>query len=106
MLEQSSYDLALRWFDDFLRGHNDVIFIYRPHPSEFVTDRLQILETKFKHFKVIKDYSVKQWILASDTLITWMSTSIIEAYFAGKSCYIIRPMDFPAEKDMFSLALV
>lgn len=99
-LEQSSYHLALEWFDDFLEINKDIVFIYRPHPSELVTEKLKKLEEKYDNFIVSTDYSVKQWILASDILVTWMSTAIIEAYFANKACFIIRPVDFPIEKDM------
>jgi hypothetical protein len=99
-LEQASYAAALKWFDDFMTIHQDVNFVYRPHPSEFLTGELKKLEEKYPNFVVISEESVKQWILASETIVTWMSTSIIEAYFAHKPCFIIRPVLFPLEKDM------
>jgi len=98
--EQRSYLLSLEWFDELLKKYPNINFIYRPHPSETITSDLMNLVHKHPSFKVITDYSVKQWILACDTLVTWVSTSIIEAFFANKSCYIIRPEEFPYEDDM------
>lgn len=100
-LEQASYGMALKWFDDFMQTHKSVNFVYRPHPSETVTEQLQSLEQKYENFRIIRDFSVKQWILSCETIVTWMSTSIIEAYFAGKPCFIIRPVEYPFEKDMY-----
>lgn len=100
-MERASYDLALEWFDEFMKAHPDVVFVYRPHPSEFITERLKSIEEKHPNFRVISmEHSVKQWILSCETIVTWMSTAIVEAYFAGKPCFIIRPVRFPVEKDM------
>ena len=99
-MEKESYNITLKWIDDFLDNNPDVIFIWRPHPSEAKTDKLSKLEKKHKNFVVISDYSVKQWILTCETIVTWVSTSIIEAYFANKPCFILRPVRYPYEKDM------
>ena len=53
------------------------------------------MAAKHSNFHLITNYSVKQWITVSDTLFSWMSTSIAEIYFANKSCFVVRP--FPIE---------
>lgn len=81
---------TLEWIEELLKK-DSCTFIYRPHPVENVLGDLKELEAKYSNFRVISDYSVKQWILCSDVVTTWMSTSIAEAYFAKKSCLILRP---------------
>jgi len=49
---------------------------------------------------VIRDYSVKQWIIICDKLYTWYSTSIVEAYFAHVPCAIIRPIPIAKDEDV------
>ena len=43
--------------------------------------------------------SVKQWIVAADSISIWMSTAIAEVYMAGKSCHILRPAPIEHEYD-------
>ncbi|MEA4911724.1 MAG: surface carbohydrate biosynthesis protein [Oscillospiraceae bacterium] len=82
---------TLAWFDRLLGELPDIELIYRPHPSEWQSPPLEEMKRKHPHFHVITDYSIKQWVKCCDTLLTWMSTSIAEVYFAGKSCLVLRP---------------
>ncbi len=82
---------TLEWFDRYLSEHPDEILIYRPHPSEWRSPPLGEMEKKHANFRVISDYSVKQWVKACDMIMTWMSTSIAEIYFGGKGAIVIRP---------------
>ena len=43
--------------------------------------------------------SVKQWIVAADSISIWMSTAVAEVYMAGKSCHILRPVPIEHEYD-------
>jgi surface carbohydrate biosynthesis protein len=97
---KNSYELTLTWIESFLEVNKNIVFIYRPHPSENITDKLEVISKKYTNFKVISDYSVKQWITACDTVITWVSTSIVEAFFAGKACFILRPIPYNEDEDM------
>ena len=100
-LECASYLLSMEWFDGFMQKNPNVNFIFRPHPADKITSKeLSDLELRYPNFRVIRDYSVKQWILNCDRIVTWMSTSIMEAFFANKRCYIIRPVEYPYELDM------
>lgn len=82
---------TLEWFDRHLSQNPNDILIYRPHPSEWQSPPLEQMAKKHKNFRVISDYSVKQWVKSCDVILTWMSTSIAEIYFAKKSCIVVRP---------------
>lgn len=88
-----SMKVTLDWFDRLLNEdeYKDVELIYRPHPCEWQSPVLDVMKKKHANFHVISDYSVKQWVKASDFILTWMSTSIAEIYFAKKSCIVVRP---------------
>lgn len=98
--ECKSYEITLQWIEKYLKKHPDIVFIYRPHPAENITDLIECIQSEYKNFYIISDYSVKQWILTCDVITTWVSTSIAEAYFAGKPCYIIRPLPYDEDLDM------
>lgn len=97
---KKSYELTLKWIENFLKIHKDIEFIYRPHPSENVTNLIENICKKNNNFRIIADYSVKQWILTCDVIATWVSTSIVEAFFADKACFIVRPIAYPNDIDM------
>lgn len=97
----ASQKILLGWFKKLLEDDKENYYIYRPHPTEVVNNQLLTsLERKYKNFLIISDYSVKQWIKIADKLFTWYSTSIVEAYAAGKTCEIVRPIKIPSELDM------
>lgn len=86
-----SMRVTLDWFDRLLDEHPEIELIYRPHPSEWDSPPLEAMREKHPSFHVITDYTVKQWVRVCDLIGTWMSTSIAEIYYAGKSCVVIRP---------------
>ena len=86
-----SMKVTLEWFDRLLTEQPELELIYRPHPSEWESAPLQEMMAKHKNFHVISAYTVKQWVKVCDQIATWMSTSIAEIYFAGKSCVVVRP---------------
>ena len=81
----------VRWIVSVLEKHKELTFVYRPHPSEAGNAELAAIAAREPRFKIIKDYSVKQWIIVSDIIYNWYSTSVAEVYFAGKSCFFLRP---------------
>ena len=94
-----SQTCILDWYEQYLKENRDTIVIYRPHPGEIKSERLEIMQKKYKNFVCISDYSIRQWIRISDSICTWQSTSIVDAYYAGKSCAIIRPVKIPEENE-------
>ncbi|MEG0019252.1 MAG: hypothetical protein RR728_01795 [Oscillospiraceae bacterium] len=98
---QRTMNETLSWVQRYLESDEGqkVEFVYRRHPSEWNSPILQAMAAKNPNFHLITDYSVKQWIKASDTIFSWMSTSIAEIYFAGKSCFVLRPYPLEWEYD-------
>lgn len=94
-----SMDETLRWFDEYLGEHPEAELVYRRHPSEWKSEKLDALAQKRKNFHVIFAGSVKDWIVAADSICIWMSTAIAEVYMAGKSCHILRPVPIEHEYD-------
>ena len=95
----TSQKLTLEWIGKELEKHPGIQFIYRPHPVEKDSELLRSYAEKYNNFHIISDYSVKQWIIVSDKLYTWFSTSIGEVYFAKKACSVIRPVSIPQDDD-------
>ena len=87
-----SMEKTLAWFDRYLGDHPEVELVYRRHPSEWKCKALDELAAKRPNFHVIFADSVKQWIVAADSISIWMSTAVAEVYMAGKSCHILRPV--------------
>lgn len=91
---------TISWIEIFLRQYPNIVFIYRPHPNEREDLKLKTLEEEYSNFRVISNLSVKQWIKIVDKVYTWISTSIVEAYFASVHCEIIRPIGVPEYIDI------
>lgn len=85
----------LEWLKKMALKHRDKLFIYRPHPAEKHNPLLIQIEKELPNFRCINNYSVRQWIKICDKLYTWYSTSIADAYFANKTCKILRPFGIP-----------
>lgn len=98
-IHRTAKEKTLQWFADILQEKSDIFIIYRPHPSERSDIALINMEERYENFRVISDYSVKQWILITDKVYTMYSTSIAEAFFARKLCLIIRPVPIPEDID-------
>ncbi|MBR4721110.1 MAG: hypothetical protein IK057_05045 [Clostridia bacterium] len=98
-ISRESRKEILRWFKDYCKEHNDETIIYRPHPNETIDNTLVKMQEEIKNFYVISEYSIRQWIFLADSLLTWISTSIADIFFAEKSCLILRPKDVPVSYD-------
>lgn len=94
--EAFSQKRILEWIERALEDDKELFFIYRPHPAELCNDELNQIEKRQLRFRVIKDETVKQWILTVDKLFVWISTSIAEIYATGKTCGILRPVEISA----------
>ena len=90
-LHRESQAVFLDWVEELLK-RSDSEFIYRPHPSERVADRVAELDEKYPHFHVISDYSVKQWAKVSNVVNLWISTSNAEIVSMGIDYNIVRPL--------------
>ena len=77
----------------------NIELIVRPRPSttkdEFETFAWRILPEIPEHLHIIQNESIREWILASDVVVSSYSTSLIEAAVAGKPVYILEPLPIP-----------
>ena len=98
---ENSRDEILRWFKKYLAEHEDVMFIYRPHPTEqLLPEFIEGLEAT-GGFRIISDYSIQQWITIVNDVILWRSTSVADVYMAGRGCMYLMPYDLPDEDVYF-----
>ena len=92
------------WLKKISEENKNIIVIYRRHPSEREDPELLELEEKISNFRCIDSYSMRQWVRVSDKLYTWYSTSIADAYYGNKMCYILRPEKLPDEHEVEIMA--
>jgi surface carbohydrate biosynthesis protein len=93
-----SLEKAMQWCEA-IANKNNVELIIRPRPAtpldDFKTAVHQIIGAIPERMRLIKDGSVREWILASDVVISSYSTSLIEAALAGKRSYLLEPFPIP-----------
>ena len=88
--ETDCAEMLTQWWDRYLTAHKDTVFIYRPHPSEYKNIKLiEELNARHENFVCIKKYSIKQWIHVVDVFTTWISSSVMEAYYQGIPCFAL-----------------
>ncbi len=80
--------------------YKGIELIIRPRPAtplqDFKAVAQQIIKTIPDHIHLIQEKSVREWIIASDIVISSHSTSLIEAAVAGKAIYMLEPYQMPA----------
>lgn len=82
----------LEWMERLCKERDDILLIYRPHPGH-IGKHMAEVEKRCDNFKVISELSVKQWIIASDIIYTGNSSTIVEAFFAGRMCHLLFPYE-------------
>ncbi len=101
MIEYCNRSLAdvLQWFAHIAQKEN-VEIILRPRPSatleNFQETVNKILPEVPSHLRIIQHGSVREWILASDVILSSHSTSLIEGAVAGKPVFMVEPHPMPA----------
>lgn len=98
-LSNKSQPMILELFERLVKDRPDLVLIYRPHPHEDTCAKLKQLEKKYDNFVINSSYAIRQWILVSDYISNWCSTSLVDVMFAKKPCAIVRPISFPEEYD-------
>lgn len=77
----------------------NIELIMRPRPAtpqeQFLTFCREVLGQPLPRFHVIKHGSVREWILASDVVVSSYSTSLIEAAIAKKELFMFLPFELP-----------
>jgi len=82
-----------------LNGEQDPLLIVRPRPAttldQMRTFMLQSNGPSNENLRIIKAQTAREWILASDHVISSYSTTLIEAALAGKPIHRFSPEPFP-----------
>ena len=84
----------VEWLIKFSKENRDKCIIYRPHPTEAEGDEA-INDMEKSGIHIIRDYSIQQWIVISDIILNWWSTSLADVYSARKTCVFLRPYKLP-----------
>lgn len=83
----------LEWTSNL--DQSDPLFILRPRPSTTMASMMDFVQDATgrppANLKIIKNESAREWILASDHVISSHSTTLIEAAVAGKSIHVFSP---------------
>ncbi len=90
-LKRNSQAEIINWMRRYASHHPEVVFIYRPHPTEQISKELKSMCGD--SIQIIKDYSVQQWVKVSDCILNWWSTSLADIYAAKRTCLILRPYE-------------
>lgn len=96
---RDSLDDTIRWCAALARtGQTEIIVRPRPAtPLEEFKAAVHRIEPDIPiQMHIIKDESIREWILASDVVVSSYSTSLIEAAVAGKPAYILEPYPIPS----------
>jgi len=95
---QSSFREVVSWYHKAAQMP-DVEVIVRPRPatpqSVFIKACVEALGGIRPKFRIIKEGSVREWVLTSDMVLSPYSTTLIEAAIAGKPIYMVAPRPFP-----------
>jgi surface carbohydrate biosynthesis protein len=80
-------------------AQDGIELILRPRPSttkqDFEEFARQVLSEIPEHLHIVQSGSIREWILASDVVVSSYSTSLIESAVAGKPIYILDPLLIP-----------
>ena len=99
---KKAFSKACQWLNTIVdECGQDFEVILRPRPAFSLTYFKTRLNKLFPGFSpkihIIKDYSVREWILTSDIVVSSFSTSLIEAAIAGKPIAMLAPLKIPQE---------
>jgi surface carbohydrate biosynthesis protein len=98
-LVMRSFEAAMRWCATLAR-RDDVEVVIRPRPStdsdDFRRRVKELLTDVPPRMSIIHTDTVRDWVLASDVVVSSYSTTLIEASIAGKPAYIVEPIELPA----------
>lgn len=95
---KTSLNQLLKWCSE-MGKYSQLEIIFRPRPATNSLLMMKIFADSFgvapSNLHFIKGESVREWILASDVVISSYSTSLIEAAVAGKPIYMAEPIAIP-----------
>ena len=73
--------------------------VFRPRPATGIEDVRAFCRERLggvpEGVRILKDGSVREWVLASDVTASAVSTTLIEAAVAGKAVAVAEPLPLP-----------
>lgn len=94
-----SFCEVMRWFAGVART-GEVELIVRPRPATDLADFRDAVIRELGELPpsmhLIQGETVREWIMASDIVLSSHSTSLIEAAIAGRTGYMVTPFPIPA----------
>jgi tetratricopeptide (TPR) repeat protein len=94
----ASLEIVLGWLEKVV-ANGSVEVILRPRPATRITDFEQVVDKIIpqlpERIHIIKEWSVREWIMASDIIISSYSTTLIEGAIAGRPTYMVEPIPTP-----------
>jgi surface carbohydrate biosynthesis protein len=102
-----SFETAMAWCRELVE--HDVELVLRPRPlTPLGTFRDRVEQTLGgipPRMTITQHETVREWILASDVVLSSYSTSLIEASIAGKPAFIVEPTPWPTslQQDWYRL---
>jgi surface carbohydrate biosynthesis protein len=95
---KKSLNDTILWCNEVAK-RGDVELVVRPRPSTSLDSFLKVIKSIIpdisQRLHIIQEESVREWILASDIVVSSYSTSLIEAAIAGKAVYMLEPYPIP-----------
>lgn len=95
---RDSFGEVIRWCGSVAQSP-EIELIIRPRPTtpidEFRASVESLLPSVPSRMHLIKDETVREWILASDIVFSSYSTSLIEAAVANKTVFMVEPFPIP-----------
>lgn len=100
---QESRVKVIEWFKRYQKENSGCTIIYRPHPTEHLTDEFIQDLASDGDIRIISDYSIQQWIDIVDDILVWRSTSMADIYMAHKGCLYLNPVELPKRFEYFMM---
>lgn len=87
-----------KWISDLAAAFPEAELIIRPHPGENQM-YYDILCNKLNcnNIKIIRQGPIHEWMDATDVILTWTSTSMIESWVMGKPTFSMNLCKLPTE---------
>lgn len=96
-----TYYEIIDWLDLISREYvNTYQIIYRPHPTESKDNKIDNIIKENSNFKFIREENIKDWVLNSDVVLSWRSTSAIDSMIASKKTILLRPIHLDEKFEM------
>lgn len=94
----------LQCVEEYLKSNKDTIFIYRPHPCMANKDLksedvVRLCNLYPENFFAIYKYPLNSWLVNCDICFSFMSSSLIECYFAKTQYFLFRSEELKKNLD-------